>query len=99
MLTNAAEGNGRSRATAVTVRTWTHPETGRVQIQVEDDGPGIAQTPTVIDSSPRSSKPGGTGIGLAVVQGIAEASNGDLRVGERDGGGTRVTVSLPAAGA
>lgn len=44
-----------------------------------------------------STKPGGTGLGLALCNDIVEGHGGRMRVAARDGGGTVVTCWLPAA--
>ena len=44
-----------------------------------------------------SSKPAGTGVGLALCKEIVEAHGGRLRLQNRPGGGLMVTCWLPAA--
>ncbi|WP_353374158.1 HAMP domain-containing sensor histidine kinase [Mycobacterium sp.] len=75
-----------------------------VVLTVGDDGPGIpvADRVRVFDrfvriDTDRSREGGGTGLGLAIVAEIVSAHNGTIGIDERPGGGTRVTVSLPAA--
>ncbi|WP_424464360.1 sensor histidine kinase [Pseudoclavibacter helvolus] len=41
----------------------------------------------------------GVGLGLAIVKSVVKAHGGSMRLDARDGGGLRVTVRLPAAGA
>jgi signal transduction histidine kinase len=75
---------------------------GRAVFAVTDDGPGMseAQVSHAFDArwhageSPRD----GTGLGLALVQGIAAAHGGGAAVESRLGGGTRASFWLPAAG-
>jgi signal transduction histidine kinase len=43
-----------------------------------------------------SSKPGGSGFGLAIVARIAELHGGTVDVTEREGGGAVFTLRLPA---
>jgi signal transduction histidine kinase len=40
--------------------------------------------------------PGGSGLGLAIARWIVERHGGSILVGERDGGGARFEVKLPA---
>ena len=75
-----------------------------VVLMVDDDGPGIpaADRTRVFDrfvriDTDRSREGGGTGLGLAIVAEIVAAHSGTVGIDERLGGGTRVTVSLPAA--
>ena len=46
--------------------------------------------------SDRSRTGGGSGLGLAIVAEIVAAHGGSVSAGERPGGGTVVTVQLPA---
>ena len=75
----------------------------RVEIHVDDDGPGIApeDLPHVFERLYTSRiVPGrtlGTGIGLAIVHELALAMHGDARVEPLDGEGTRFVVTFPSA--
>jgi signal transduction histidine kinase len=76
----------------------------QVVLMVDDDGPGIpaADRTRVFDrfvriDTDRSREGGGSGLGLAIVAEIVAAHSGTVGIDERPGGGTRVTVSLPAA--
>lgn len=65
-------------------------------ITVRDDGPGIA--PEVRDSLFQpfvTSRPGGTGLGLATARRIALAHGGTLGGGDRPGGGAEFELRLP----
>jgi hypothetical protein len=70
-----------------------------IRIAVADDGVGM--TPDVARRAILpyfSTKPEGegTGLGLATVQGLAQAARGDLRINTAPGQGTTVSVYLPA---
>jgi signal transduction histidine kinase len=75
-----------------------------VEVDVEDGGPGFAAAdlPNVFQPFFRGSgggdKParGSLGLGLSLVDRIAQAHGGSARAGNRDGGGARVTLRLPA---
>jgi signal transduction histidine kinase len=76
----------------------------QVVLTVGDDGPGIPAADRIrvfdrfvrIDAD-RSRDGGGTGLGLAIVAEIVSAHSGTVAIDERPGGGTLVTVTLPAA--
>jgi signal transduction histidine kinase len=74
---------------------------GAVSITVQDEGIGIpeAEVAQVFDRFVRGSNalPGGTGLGLPVAKAIAEAHGGALAIESREGAGTAVTLTLPAA--
>jgi signal transduction histidine kinase len=78
---------------------------GRVSIAVSDRGLGIDP-----DDLPRvfapffrgrravASQVRGSGIGLSVVQKVVHAHGGKVRIANRDGGGTVLSIDLPAVG-
>jgi len=74
-----------------------------VHIAVEDRGPGIAPErlaevlqPFVRLESSRNRATGGAGLGLAIARELAEALGGSLVLGNREGGGLRAELTLPA---
>lgn len=76
---------------------------GALRVEVSDTGAGIpaAHLPHLfsrfyrVDRS-RSAASGGLGLGLAIVKSIAELHGGSVAIDSRVGGGTRVTLLLPA---
>jgi signal transduction histidine kinase len=75
---------------------------GDALVSVADDGPGIpaADRDRVFDrfvrlDPDRSRSGGGAGLGLAIVREIVAAHHGSVRVEDRPGGGTRMTIQLP----
>lgn len=96
LLLNAAE------AMPTGGRLWVRlmPEPGRVVVEVADTGVGIP--PEALDEVLRpfySTKPMGTGLGLALVARIVAAHEGTLRIASEPGRGTTVCIELPAASA
>ena len=75
-------------------RTPTH-----VVLQIRDTGSGIANAHRAKIFEPLyTSKPGGTGLGLYIVQEIVAAHGGEVTVESAEGQGTTVTLTLPLAG-
>lgn len=67
-----------------------------VEIVVEDDGPGLADTDNLFVPF-YTTKPGGSGIGLVLSRQIAEGHGGGLELENRPGGkGARALLTLPS---
>jgi two-component system sensor histidine kinase FlrB len=70
----------------------------RVEFTVRDNGPGIAPSLQSRVFEPFfSTRPAGTGLGLAVVKTVAEAHGGDLRLHSELKLGTSIEMNLPRA--
>ena len=72
---------------------------GKIEITVEDDGPGVSETqlkllgkPFFRADSSRSRKTGGTGLGLAIVKQIAQVHSFIVSYKNKSTGGLRVTL-------
>ncbi len=77
---------------------------GEVVFAVEDDGPGVPEAlrerifePFFRPDDHSEGRDGGVGLGLALVQRIAEHHGGTARCVDRAGGGARFEVRLPAS--
>jgi signal transduction histidine kinase len=69
---------------------------GRVSLDVEDTGPGVAPAARRRLFEPLiTTKEHGVGLGLALVKRIAERHGGSVEYADRPGGGARFTVHLP----
>jgi two-component system OmpR family sensor kinase len=83
------------------VRVSVERSAGTVRLTVADTGPGIPPllAGRAFDRFSRGDRRGpGSGLGLAIVAEITAAHGGTVAVGSPPGGGTAVTVSLPAPG-
>jgi signal transduction histidine kinase len=96
LVVNACEGDGARVARAVEVEAIV--DARGVRIEILDDGPGFPASSLHAGAPPwPSTKPSGSGMGLAVASAIALASTGSIDLSNRESGGGRVTVSLRAA--
>jgi len=78
------------------------PRSGRIEIVVADDGPGIdpEHQPRIFErfyrvDAARSRERGGTGLGLSIVKHVALAHGGDVAVTSEPGAGATFTFALP----
>jgi two-component system OmpR family sensor kinase len=86
-------------------QTWrAGTAAGRAFIEVRDQGPGIAPAdlPLVFErfyrgEKTRAREEGGSGLGLSIVQGLAQANGGGAAIDSVEGHGAAVTVWFPAA--
>jgi nitrogen fixation/metabolism regulation signal transduction histidine kinase len=77
------------------VRIGWSVRAGEVTVRVEDDGPGLTDTDNLFIPF-FTTKPGGSGIGLALCRQIAEAHGGAVTLENRgDARGCVVTATLP----
>jgi nitrogen fixation/metabolism regulation signal transduction histidine kinase len=91
VIRNAVEASGESGGVRV---RWTAEE-GRLTIEVEDDGPGLARTDNLFVPF-FTTKPGGTGIGLVLSREIVENHGGQISLENRAGTrGCVARVTLP----
>ena len=95
ILDNAAKHGGEGKR----IQAHMHLEKQWVVVRIRDFGPGIPEDeiPLVKKKFYKgSSKARGTGIGLAVCDEIVQMHGGQLTLENAKGGGTLVTVRLPA---
>jgi two-component system sensor histidine kinase PilS (NtrC family) len=98
LLANAAQAiREAARGGVVTVSCEPSPDGGAVLV-VADDGPGIPAAVAARIFTPFfTTKPTGTGLGLAVAHRIVDAHGGAIVVESAPGEGARFTVRLPPA--
>jgi len=81
-----------------TVRVRTRAVDGRLELEVEDSGPGLdPEAQERIFEPFFSTKTGGSGLGLALVKKTAQDHGGDVHLDSPPGGHTRATLWLPVA--
>ncbi|MBA2638184.1 MAG: HAMP domain-containing histidine kinase [Solirubrobacterales bacterium] len=102
---NLMENALRHTPPGTQVRAGVHRENGRVELVVEDDGPGIPDSlgDRVFERFVRGEgdRGGSFGLGLSIVRAVAESHGGRVDVVSptlrRPAHGTRFVVTLPAA--
>lgn len=102
LLENAIKFTPEGGAIALRARA----EAGRVRVEVEDDGPGIAPEALSRLFEPFSQldmgttrQAGGVGVGLAIAKALVEAHGGEIGVESRVGCGSTFWLTLPSSGA
>jgi signal transduction histidine kinase len=92
---NALQAMGDDGTLSVSI----HPAGRWIVIEIEDTGPGIAATEAPRLFTPFfTTKPDGTGLGLAYSRKLTEGMGGSIELVNRDhGGGARFAVRLPKA--
>jgi signal transduction histidine kinase len=95
-LLNLVQNAAEAMPQGGTVTLAGHGTADQVQLQVHDTGSGIpaAQIPRLFEPL-YTTKPGGTGLGIYIVQQIVEAHEGQVTVESQVGQGTTFTITLP----
>jgi signal transduction histidine kinase len=95
LLTNAVDASLSNGANPV--RIGWHVAESAIEVFIEDSGLGIANSENLFVPF-YTTKPTGSGVGLALAQQIARAHGGEIRlVNREDNEGARATVRLPLA--
>ena len=104
VIANLLENVGRYTPADASVLISAISNGGRVEIRVEDGGPGLPDDalPRIFEKfyrgpSARRHSGRGAGVGLAVVKGMVEAMGGTVSAGRSGLGGLAVCIQLPAA--
>jgi two-component system OmpR family sensor kinase len=102
VIRNLVENARRHAGPGGTVTVSSSAEAGRLRIDVDDDGPGIAadERERIFDrfhrsDAARARSSGGSGLGLAIARSIVEAHGGRIWAEESPLGGARVSFELP----
>jgi two-component system sensor histidine kinase KdpD len=95
LLVNAAVHTPPATPITVAARTVAN----ELWLEVADRGPGLAVQPIerVFDLFYRAegARPGGTGVGLAIVKGFVEMQGGRVQAANQPGGGALFRICLP----
>ena len=97
LLINAFEARGKG--TIVQIRTGRDDDVRQAVVEIVDNGPGIAEEllPDVLFEPFKTTKDGGSGIGLWQVKKVAASLGGSVAAENRLEGGARFVIRLPLA--
>ena len=95
LLHNAFEAQA-AVGTGETIRASLRREENRVELALEDRGPGLPENVRQRLFQPFvTGRPEGVGLGLSLTHRIVTLHGGTVQLEDRQGGGTRVVVSFP----
>jgi len=97
LLLNAFEAGGEG--TIVQIRTARDDDIKQAVVEIIDNGPGIAEEllPDVLFEPFKTTKDGGSGVGLLQVKRIAASLGGSVSAKNSPEGGARFVIRLPLA--
>jgi len=96
LVLNAAQAIETAKLNGRTIRVTLSSDDEDAVLVVADDGPGISGEllPRIFDAY-MTTRPGGSGVGLALVRDIAMRAGGTVRARSSEGEGSRFEVRLP----
>ncbi len=96
-IAGMGEGVGSVRQGRIEITSTLAGERGVVELVVADNGPGMTGDEAVRAFEPFvTSKRGGYGLGLPMVEQLIRENNGTISVDSTPGAGTRIVMELPA---
>ncbi len=97
LVMNAIQATGKGKA-EITIRCYTIPATGAVELRVEDNGPGVSSEKAEKVFEPYyTTKSEGTGLGLAIVKRTVLQHQGSIALRRSPVGGAAFVIHLPPA--
>jgi signal transduction histidine kinase len=97
MIANLFDNELKHLPAACTVTVRLEAADSMALLSVEDDGPGFAPEVSqhLFETGVKGRESNGHGLGLAFVDAVVRAHGGDVTATNREGGGARITLSLP----
>ncbi len=96
LLNNSVDAIEDSKEKVIRIHAECHGD--RVEIRVEDSGPGFADINRAMDPFYTTKPVGkGTGLGLSICYGIVQECAGDITLSNRQPYGATVTIQLPVS--
>ena len=97
LVDNALQHSPRGTVVTISGDLMLHAGRKWVEMRVEDQGKGFVAGETAHVFEPFfTRREHGTGLGLSIVQKIVEEHEGSVTAGNREEGGARITIRLPA---
>jgi len=95
IILNSLEAGGEK--TRVKIRAWLDEDAGKACVEIIDTGPGIPEEllPDLLFAPFKTTKRGGSGVGLWQVKRFVEALKGEIYAENREEGGARFVLKLP----
>jgi two-component system, LuxR family, sensor kinase FixL len=97
LINNACEAVSGNPPGARRVSVVTRPHPGGVAVEVADNGTGVSEPERAFDPF-YSTKPGGLGMGLAIVRSVVSAHGGRVWAQSAPARGATIIFTLPAEG-
>jgi signal transduction histidine kinase len=99
MIANLFDNEVRHLPASCTVTVQLQTEEGAALMSLEDDGPGFAPEVSahIFERRVKGKESSGHGLGLAFVDAVVRAHGGAVTATNREGGGARITLTLPLA--
>ncbi|MES2391129.1 MAG: HAMP domain-containing sensor histidine kinase [Acidobacteriota bacterium] len=101
VVANLFDNEMKHLPASCTVTISLTEQDGCAVLMLEDDGPGFASEirSSLFEARVKGRDSAGHGLGLAFVQAVAGAHNGEVTAVNREEGGARLTIRLPMASA